>query len=90
MDTADLAKKYGVTDEWIEQSAAKYESGDYESCPTPVHTGSHLDAVGTRRVTVIYNSKDVMRINSIAQSRGCKSSEVYRTAVRQYLDSLPH
>jgi hypothetical protein len=44
--------------------------------------------VGTKRVTVIYNSEDVMNVNGIAKSRGIKSSEVYRIALRQYLDSL--
>jgi hypothetical protein len=87
MSTKDLAKKYGVSEEWIEHSASEYESGSSPHYSTTINTGSHLDAVGTKRVTVIYNSEDVMSVNVIARSRGVKSSEIYRVALRQYLDS---
>ena len=65
--------------------AAPYESGDYPSGGGEVFTGSHLDAVGKRRVTVIYDARDAQRVTAIARSRGIKPSEVYREALDYYL-----
>ena len=52
-----------------------------------MHADFHLDAVGTKRVTMIYNSRDVLSVSGIARSRGVKSSEIYRSALRQYLEA---
>lgn len=65
--------------------AAPYESGDYPSGGGEVFTGSHIDAVGKRRVTVIYDARDAQRVAAIARSRGIKPSEVYREALDYYL-----
>ena len=48
-------------------------------------SGSHLDAVGTRRVTVVYDAKDTQRVAMIARSKGVKPSSVYRDALDYYL-----
>lgn len=50
-----------------------------------VFSGSHLDAVGTRRVTVVYDAKDTQRVAMIARSKGVKPSSVYRDALEYYL-----
>ena len=54
MNVDELAAKYGLTNEWIEESAAAYERGDYPHEDGQVYSGSHLDAVGKKRVTVVY------------------------------------
>ena len=46
MNVDELAAKYGLTNEWIEESAAAYERGDYPHEDGQVYSGSHLDAVG--------------------------------------------
>ncbi len=65
--------------------AAPYENGVYPSEGGEVFTGSHLDAVGKRRVTVIYDALATQRVAAIALDRGVKTSEVYRDALDYYL-----
>ena len=48
-------------------------------------TDENLDAVGKRRITVIYDARDTQRVAAIAKSRGVKTSEVYRDALNYYL-----
>lgn len=79
--------RHGLTDAALGAMAAPYESGDYESEAGEVHTGSHLDAVGRRRVTVIYDASVTQRVASIARSRGVRPSEVYRDALDHYLSA---
>ena len=86
MNVDELAAKYGLTNEWIEESAAAYERGDYPHEDGQVYSGSHLDAVGKKRVTVVYPCEKVQRANRIAKSRGVKPSEIYRDALAEYLD----
>lgn len=85
MNVADYMKKHGLTDEALDSIAAPYESGDFPSGGGEVFTGSHLDAVGKRRVTVIYDARDTQRVAAIARSRGIKAAEVYRDALDFYL-----
>ena len=85
MDAKELEAKYGITSEWIEQSAESYEQDDFQHSDSPVYSGTHLDAVGTRRITVIYPASDVLDVQRIAKSRGVKPSEVYREALHRYV-----
>lgn len=85
MNVAEYMKKHNLTDENLDAVAKPYESGDYQSEGSTVHTGSHLDAVGKRRITVIYDARDTQRVAAIAKSRGVKTSEVYRDALNYYL-----
>ena len=85
MNVSDYMKKHGLTDENLDAMASPYESGDYPSETGTVHGGSHLDAVGKKRVTVIYDARDTQRVAAIARSRGIKPSEVYRDALTRYL-----
>lgn len=85
MNVSEYMKKHGLTDEALDSMAEPYESGDYPSEEGQVFTGSHLDAVGKRRVTVIYDASDTQRVAAIARRRGVKPSEVYRDALDYYL-----
>lgn len=87
MNVSEYMEKHGLTDAALDAMAAPYESGDYESETGEVHVGSHLDAVGKRRVTVIYDASVTQRVASIARSRGVKPSEVYRDALDYYLST---
>lgn len=86
MNADELAAKYGLTNEWIEKSAAAYERGDYPHEDGQVYSGSHLDAVGKKRVTVVYPCERVQMANRLAKSKGMKPSEVYRAALDEYLE----
>lgn len=85
MNISEYMKKHNLTDVDLDTMAEPYESGDYEDGGGEVFTGSHLDAVGKRRVTVIYDARDTQRVAAIARSRGVKPSEVYRDALEYYL-----
>lgn len=85
MNVSEYMRKHGLTDADLDAMAAPYESGDYESETGAVHDGSHLDAVGKRRVTVVYDARDTQRVAAIAKARGVKPSEVYRDALDSYL-----
>lgn len=85
MNVSEYMRKHGLTDANLDTMAAPYESGDYEGGGSEVFTGSHLDAVGKRRVTVIYDARDTQRVAAIARSKGVKISEVYRDALNYYL-----
>lgn len=85
MNVSEYMKKHGLTDETLDEMSAPYESGDYEGEGGTVHSGSHLDAVGRRRVTVIYDASDTQRVAAIARARGVRPSEVYRDALDYYL-----
>ena len=67
--------------------AGPFESGDCPSEEGRVFTGSHLDAVGRRRVAVIYDVGVTQRVAAIARGRGVKPSEVHRDALDYYLAS---
>ena len=77
--------KHGLTDAALDEIALPYEQGDYESETGTVYSGSHIDAVGKRRVTVIYDALATQRVADIARERGVKPSEIYRDALDYYL-----
>lgn len=58
MNVNDFMAKHGITDADLERMAAPYEDGSFEPEPDgKVFSGTHPDAVGTRRVTVIHDEK---------------------------------
>lgn len=85
MNVADYMRKHGLTDDTLDELAAPYECGDYAYEEAPVHSGSHLDAVGKKRVTVVYDACDAQRVLSLARARGVEPSEIYRDALDFYL-----
>lgn len=86
MNISDFMKKHGISDDDLDHMAAPYEDGSFDPEPNgKVYSGSHLDAVGKRRVTVIYNAEDVQKVAGIARNRGVKPSEIYRDALDYYL-----
>lgn len=85
MKTTKRSKKREITDAEFETMAASYETGDFEHSDAPVYSGSHLDAVGKKRVTVIYDAAATQKVAIIAQNLGLKPSEIYRAALDRYL-----
>lgn len=59
MNVNDFMAKHDITDADLERMAAPYEDGGFEPEPDgKVFDGSHLDAIGTRGVTVIHDEKN--------------------------------
>lgn len=59
MNVNDFMAKHDITDADLERMAAPYEDGGFEPEPDgKVFDGSHLDMIGTRRVTVIHDEKN--------------------------------
>ena len=86
MNVNEFMEKHGISDADLDRMAASYESGNFElQWDGRVFSGSHLDAVGKRRVTVVYNARDTQRVACIARNRGVKPSEIYRDALNYYL-----
>ncbi len=86
MNVEDFMKKHGISNADLDKIAQPYEDASF----TPenegqVFSGSHLDAVGKRRVTVVYDACDTQKVASIANSRGVKPSVIYRDALTSYL-----
>lgn len=89
MDANGFMERNGLTEEAVEWIARDLEDGDVdvEGAPGP-RSGSHLDAVGKRRVTVVYDAAATQRVAAIARARGVTPSAVYREALAAYLASL--
>lgn len=87
MNIAEYMQKHHLSEADLDVMAAPYETGDWETTDSPVYSGSHLDAVGKKRVTVIYDAVATQKVASIAKNRGLKPSEIYRAALEQYLVS---
>lgn len=85
MNVSEYMERHGLTDADLDRMAAPYESGDWEGSGGTVHIGSHVDAVGKKRVTVVYSASDAQEVVSIARRRGVKPSEIYRDALSEYL-----
>lgn len=59
MNVNDFIAKHDITDADLERMATPYEDGSIELEPDgKVFIGSHLDTIGTRRVTVIHDEKN--------------------------------
>lgn len=88
MNVNEFMAKHGLTDADLDRMAAPYEDASFESEPNgKVYSGSHLDAVGKRRVTVVYDARDTQKVAGIARRRGVKPSQIYRDALDYYLAS---
>jgi hypothetical protein len=48
--------------------------------------GSPFDYIGTKRETFVLQAADFRGTMQAAQMDGCSKSDVYRTALREYLD----
>ena len=85
VNVTEFMRKRGITDDDLDRMAEPYERGDFDPQGGEVRNGSHLDAVGKRRVTVVYDASDTQKVAGIARSRGVTPSEVYRDALDYYL-----
>lgn len=82
-------QRFGLDREWIEKQAQMYENEEQSiNEDAVVYAGAHVDAVGSKRVTVIYKAKDTLKVDQLAKARGCKSSDIYRQALAQYLQNM--
>lgn len=77
-----------TTLEDLDKRAKKYEKSNYERNNNKVFIGSHIDRVGKKRVTVIYDADDTQQVHSIAKNRGVKPSSIYREALKFYLSHV--
>ena len=86
MNVEDFMKKHGITNDDLDKIAQPYEDATFKpETAGKVFSGSHLDAVGKRRVTVVYDASDTQKVASIASIRGVKPSVIYRDALASYL-----
>ena len=85
MDCSEYMKKRGWTDEDLDKMAEPYEKGDYKLSVGDVCHGSHLDAVGKKRVTVVYSAQVAQKVKGLAQNKGVNPSDIYREALEYYL-----
>ena len=78
-----------LTEEQMEKVAEEFEQDNFEHEDNPVFTGSHYQLANNdnQTVTVVYETADVLKANNIAQRLGCTQSQLYREALKQYLQS---
>ncbi|NHM13198.1 NADP oxidoreductase [Xiamenia xianingshaonis] len=77
----------GMTAEELDELAQAYENDEVEfSAGDEVRDGSPFDYVGTKRETFVLQAADFRGAFQAAQMDGCSKSDVYRTALREYLD----
>lgn len=86
----ELMKEFGLSDADLEQRAQEYETETWSLGHERIYAGSHYDAVGRKRVTVIYPAADVQKVSSIANAQGVKASDIYRQALSDYLHRTDH
>lgn len=87
MDTRETMAKYNITDEMLNEWAKPFEEETFELEHGNVICGCHLNDVGTRRITVIYDAARTRQVEQLAVNKGVKPSEVYREALEYYLQA---
>ena len=86
MLTTEQARQIlNVTPEQLDEMAKPYEEGTFEPEGGEIFIGSHLDRVGKKRVTVIYDATDTQQVNKLAKKQGVKPSYIYRNALKSFL-----
>ena len=88
MDIKELMNKYDITDEDLDKSAQEFENETYEHEDNKVYDGCHLDVLGKKRITVLYDAHVANKVSLVAKAQGVKSSDIYRKAVNTYLATL--
>lgn len=79
-----------LTEDEMNRIADEFENDTFKHEDAPVYTGSHYQLVNNanQSVTVIYETKDVMRVNDEAKRLGCSSSDLFRAALHNYLQTV--
>ena len=85
MTPEEARKKLNLTPEQIDEMAKPYENGTYAHEDRMAHAGCHIDQVGKKRITVVFDAADTQQVNRLAESKGVKPSSVYREALKFYL-----
>lgn len=79
----------GMTAEELDAIGDAYDNDQIEFTEADtVYDGSPLDYIGSKRETFIVEGADYAGVRQAMRMTGCSKSDVYRTALRQYLDSL--
>lgn len=79
----------GMTAEELDALGEAYENDEVTfSSADEVRDGSPLDYIGSKRETFVVDAVDYRRAKIAAQMQGCTKSDVYRAALRTYLDGL--
>lgn len=82
-----LNEMLGMTAEEIDALGAAYDAGEVTfGYRDAVLDGSPLDYIGTKRETFVIDAEESRRVRTAALSMGCTKSDIYRTAVREYLE----
>ena len=79
-----------LSEEQMNKIAEEFEQDEFEHEDNPVFTGSHFQLAknDNQTVTVVYETADVQKANNVAQRLGCTQSQLYRKALKQYLQSV--
>ena len=85
----EARRKLNLTPEQIDAMAKPYEEGTYKHEEGPIFTGSHVEQVGKKRISVVLDAKDTQQVNRLAKNKGVKPSSVYQEAVKFYLSKQP-
>ena len=85
MPITKFAIRMTLTEEQMNAIADEFENDTFQHEDAPVYTGSHYRVVNNENqsVTVIYDTKDVLRVNNEAKRLGCSSSDLNRAALHQ-------
>ena len=82
----DAMKIFNVTEEDLDAKAKPYEDETFAIEGNNIVVGSHLDHVGKKSITVIYDAQDAQQINQIGEEDGVKPSQIYREALKLFLN----
>lgn len=88
MKIEEYMKKNNISDRDLDISAMKYENASYKREKNQVFNGSHLNAVGSKKVSIVFDVATTQQISKIAKEKGVNNSTIYREAVAKYLTAL--
>ena len=75
--------------EEMDRIAGEFKNDSFPHEDNPVYTGSHYQLAGSNNqaVTVVYDTSDVLCVSDVAKRLGCSTSECYRKALKQFLQT---
>ena len=69
MNVAEYMSKHDITDADLDRIAEPYERGGYKNEGGKIYGGSHVNAVGKRRVTVTYDAGAAQCVEALAHGQ---------------------
>lgn len=81
--------RVALSEQEMERIAQEFEDDSFAHEDNPVYTGSHYQLANNdiQSVTVVYETKDILQVNDVAHRLGCSTSQLYRNALKQYLQT---